>query len=402
MNIPTPHVRTLGQVEFIALIAMLFATVAISIDAMLPALPNIGHDLAPGRDNVEQLVITTFIFGMGLGTLFTGPISDTLGRKPVILIGGAIYLVGAALCYFAQSLEMLLIARVIQGLGAAGPRTVSLAMVRDLYRGREMARIMSFAMMIFMLAPAVAPLLGEGVMTFANWHAIFLVLMLISCTSMLWLAMRQPETLPVEVRKALSWPNLTASFKELFSHSLVRWSVTIQALTMGVLFANISSIQSIFEKTFDRKDSFTLWFAFIALVSGAASLLNARVVMVMGMRKVAERAYQIGLALTVLHLVLLVSGLMPAWLVFPAFIIWAISLFGMMSLTMGNLNALAMEPVGHIAGFAASVMTAVATVVSAILAAPVGLAFNGTHIPLVTGSTIYIALSLLLMRKLRN
>ncbi len=402
MNIPTPHVRTLGQVEFIALIAMLFATVAISIDAMLPALPNIGHDLAPGRDNVEQLVITTFIFGMGLGTLFTGPISDTLGRKPVILIGGAIYLVGAALCYFAQSLEMLLIARVIQGLGAAGPRTVSLAMVRDLYRGREMARIMSFAMMIFMLAPAVAPLLGEGVMTFANWHAIFLVLMLISCTSMLWLAMRQPETLPVEERKALSWPNLTASFKELFSHSLVRWSVTIQALTMGVLFANISSIQSIFEKTFDRKDSFTLWFAFIALVSGAASLLNARVVMVMGMRKVAERAYQIGLALTVLHLVLLVSGLMPAWLVFPAFIIWAISLFGMMSLTMGNLNALAMEPVGHIAGFAASVMTAVATVVSAILAAPVGLAFNGTHIPLVTGSTIYIALSLLLMRKLRN
>jgi DHA1 family bicyclomycin/chloramphenicol resistance-like MFS transporter len=153
----------LGQLEFIALIAMLFATIALSIDAMLPAITEIGQLLSPEAPNRAMLIIGAFFLGMGLGTFVSGPLSDAWGRKTVMMIGGLVYSLASLVCYFAGSLEVLIAARIVQGIGAAGPRTVSLAMVRDMYRGREMARIMSFAMMIFMVAPAIAPLMGQAI-----------------------------------------------------------------------------------------------------------------------------------------------------------------------------------------------------------------------------------------------
>ena len=388
----------ISQTEFVALVAMLFATIAISIDAMLPAMPDIAAALTPDAPNAAQLVVTSFVLGMGIGTLFTGPLSDAFGRKRVILVGSGLYAIAALACYFAPTLEILLAARLLQGLAAAAPRTVSVAMVRDLYAGREMARIMSFAMMIFTIVPAIAPLMGQGIIALGGWHSIFLAYILFSGLTMLWFGLRQPETLPTEKRRPLHLGDLWAGTKELFTHRVVIVSTVLQTLTLAALFGSLSSLQGIFEQQFDRADSFPLWFAVIALTSMGGSLLNTRFVMTLGMRRIVTRTYVAMLILTLVALATLGSGFLQGNLGFAMQILWCIGLFAMMGLTMGNLNALAMEPVGHIAGLAASVISCAATVGSVILAIPVGLAFNGSSTPLLAGVAVLIGLALLLAR----
>ncbi len=388
-----------GRAEFIALIAMLFATVALSIDAMLPALPQIAATLSPEAPNNAQLVLTSFVLGMGAGTLIAGPLADTFGRKPVLLAGSVLYCVAALAAWAAPSLPALLAARLVMGIGAAGPRTVTIAIVRDLYHGREMAQIMSFAMMVFTLVPAVAPLMGQGVMALAGWKAIFLVYILFAGLTALWMALRQPETLPPADRRPLALAELIRGTRTLFSHRVVVLSILCQTLTMAALFAFLSSIQSLFEQKFDRAGSFPLWFAFIAVCSAAGSFLNARGVMRLGMRRMVTLAYLAVLGLTLAVLALNLTGALPAAAEFPVFLLWAVAMFGMMGLTLGNLNAMAMEPVGHIAGLAASVISSLATVLSVLLAIPVGLAFNGTALPLMAGVTVFLTLALVLMRR---
>ena len=387
-----------SQTEFVALVAMLFATIAISIDAMLPAMPDIAASLTPDAPNAAQLVVTSFVLGMGIGTLFTGPLSDAFGRKRVILIGSGLYALAALACYFAPTLELLLAARLLQGLAAAAPRTVAVAMVRDLYAGREMARIMSFAMMIFTIVPAIAPLMGQGIIALGGWHSIFLAYILFSGLTMLWLGLRQPETLAPEKRRPLHLGDLWSGTKELFTHRIVIISTVLQALTLAALFGSLSSLQGIFEQQFDRAESFPLWFAVIALTSMGGSLLNTRFVMTLGMRRIVTRTYVAMLLLTLVALATLGSGLLQGGPAFAMQVLWCIGLFAMMGLTMGNLNALAMEPLGHIAGLAASVISCAATVGSVVLAIPVGLAFNGNSTPLLAGSAVLIGLALLLAR----
>ena len=390
--------KPLSQGEFIALIAALFATIAISIDAMLPALPEIAATLSPDAPNRAQLVVTSFVFGMGFGTLFAGPLSDAFGRKPVILVSSAIYMIAAIACFFAPTLETLLIARLVMGIGGAGPRTVSIAMVRDLFAGRDMARIMSFVMMVFTLVPAVAPLMGQGIIALAGWKAIFLVYVGFSIVIMAWLSLRQPETLAVAARRPLTVALLKDAVRELFSHRIVLVSLLAQTLTLASLFATLSSMQGIFEVRFDRAETFPLWFGFIALISMGGSVINARVVVRIGMRRVLNATYLAVLCLTVIFLVLIWGGVMPDVLAFPAHLMWSIALFAMMGLSMGNLNALAMEPVGHIAGMASSVISAIATVGSVLLAVPVGQAFDGTAVPLMTGVAVFIGCALAAMQ----
>lgn len=388
----------ISQAEFVALVAMLFATIAISIDAMLPALPEIAATLSPDAPNAAQLVITSFVLGMGIGTLFTGPLSDAFGRKRVILVGSGLYALCALACTFAPSLEVLLAARLFQGLAAAAPRTVSIAMVRDLYSGREMARIMSFAMTIFTIVPAIAPLMGQGIIALGGWQSIFLAYILFSGLTMLWLGLRQPETLAPENRRPLHLGDLWRATGQLFAHRIVLVSILLQTLTLAALFGTLSSLQGIFGQQFDRAESFPRWFALIAVTSMAGSLLNTRFVMTLGMRRIVRRTYAAMLALTLLALATLGGGLLHANLGFAVQILWCIGLFAMMGLTMGNLNALAMEPVGHIAGLAASVISSVATIGSVAVAIPIGLAFNGTSTPLLIGVALLVGLALLLSR----
>jgi DHA1 family bicyclomycin/chloramphenicol resistance-like MFS transporter len=395
-SVPRTAKPALSRGEFIALIAMLFATIAISIDAMLPALPQIEATMTPDAPNRAQLIIATFILGMGIGTFVTGPLSDAFGRKPVIMAGAAIYCVAAVACYFANTLDLLLLARFFQGIGAAAPRTVSLAMVRDLYSGRQMASIMSYAMMVFMLVPALAPMLGQAVIWVASWHDIFLIYVIFSLVTILWLGLRQPETIHPEDRKPLSFAGLVAAGKIMLHQPIAQIAILIQALLTGVIFATISSIQGIFEKFFDQGAAFPYWFGGIALLSGFASLLNAKLVIKVGMLRMIQSALVVELVLTLAFLaVLLVTP--ESWTItFTCYLIWQVSVFAMIGLTMGNLNAIAMEPLGHIAGFASSIIASVATVLSIVIAVPVGQAFDGTPLPLVLGISVFVALALIL------
>lgn len=382
-----------APVEFIALMAMMFATVAFSIDAVLPALPEIAQELTPADPNRAQLILTSFVFGMGLGTLVMGPLSDAFGRKPVILGGAVLYCLAAAVGYVAPSLETVLAARLVMGLGVAAPRVVSLAMVRDLYAGRDMARIVSFAMMVFMVVPAAAPLAGAAIIDAWGWRGIFLAFVVFAAVIIGWVQFRQPETLPVAARRPLSPGQLGRDAREVLAHPLIQKAILGTTLVMGVLFAILSSIQQIFEQIYGRAESFPLWFALIALFSAGSGPLNARLVMTLGMRRVAGRAL---LAQGILSLVLagaLWLGLWPAGLPFWICMVWLIAAFFMTGLTMGNLNALAMEPMGHVAGMAASLMGAIATVASTLLAVPVGLAFDGTPLPVIAASALFCVLA---------
>ncbi|MDZ4137013.1 MAG: MFS transporter, partial [Paracoccaceae bacterium] len=334
----------LGQPEFIAMIAMLFATIAFSIDAMLPALPQIVRELTPDAPNAAQLILTSFVLGMGLGTFVAGPLSDSFGRKRMIVFGAALYCAGAFAAYLAPTLETVLVARLVQGLGAAGPRIVSLALVRDLYKGREMARVVSFAMMIFTLVPAVAPLVGSGIIALAGWRSIFLAFMVFSIIPMVWMILRQPETLAVADRRALRAGPLWAALREVLSHRVVVTAIAVQTLIFGALFGTLSQVQQIFDVTFGRGASFPVWFALIALLAGSASLINAALVVRLGMRFLISVTLISQIVLSLAAALLTTFGILPEVLTFAVFICWMISVFFMAGLTLGNLNALALEP----------------------------------------------------------
>ncbi len=373
-----------SKAEFIALVAMMFATIAFSIDSMLPALPEIGAQLSPDDVNRAQLILTSFVLGMGIGTFFTGPISDAVGRKPVIFCGAALYIVASAVAWASSSLELVLIARVVQGLGAAGPRVVAMAIIRDLYSGREMARIVSIAMMIFTLVPAIAPMLGAGVIALFGWRGIFVSFILFALIIISWMAIRLPESLAEENRRPFRLALMIAAVKEMFAHPTVRLSIFVQTLCMGMLFTMLIMVQPVYDVIHNRADSFPFWFGFVALMSGSASLLNAALVVRVGMRRMVTWALGGQILIT-----LMVIGLSATPLSqdasFALFVFWQTMVFFMAGVTMGNLNAIAMEPMGHIAGMAASVIGSISTVLAAVIAAPVGLLFDGSIAPLTMG-----------------
>ncbi|MGR3248088.1 MAG: multidrug effflux MFS transporter [Paracoccus sp. (in: a-proteobacteria)] len=397
----TPQ-RRLPLPEFIAMLAFLFATIAFSMDAMLPALPQIAESLTPDNVNRAQLILTGFMAGMGLGTLFAGPISDALGRKRTITIGFAIYIAGAIWAVYADSLESLLLARFVQGLGAAAPRIVGLALVRDLYEGREMARITSFVMMIFIMIPAIAPTIGAGIIAVAGWHGVFLAFVGFALIGGLWLNIRQAETLPPELRRPLRFTPLLAAAKEVLSDRQVMMTTLVLTLGFGQMFGLLSSAQQLFGETYGKGESFHLWFAAMALLSGSGTVLNATFVIRFGMRRIAKWAYVMQTIVSATVLTLLLSGVLPAALQFPVFFFWAVSVFFMAGVTFGNLNALALQRMGHIAGMAASIIAAISTLCAVMIAAPVGLMYDGTAIPAMSATLICSGLAWFLMRHLRD
>lgn len=396
-----PIVMRMGRIEFIAFCAMLSATVAFSIDSMLPGLPEIAKELTPLDPNKAQLVLTSFVLGMGVGTFMTGPLSDRFGRRPIMLIGAVLYCTGAFVAWRAASLEILLAARVLQGIGAAGPRTVSMAVVRDLFSGRDMAKIMSFIMMVFSLVPAIGPLLGAGIIAMSDWRGIFVAFMCFSLVSMLWMGARLPETLASEKRRPFRAKALSAATVEFLSYRRSRVSIICQSLMLGLLFGLLSSVHAIYDVTFQRAESFPYWFGVISIVSGSASLLNASIVQRYGMRNLITIAFAVQIALSCIMFV--ISIFPPAdHIYFPLFLIWQTSIFFLAGMTLGNLTALAMEPVGHIAGLAASIMGGLATIIATMIAAPLGLMFSGTPAPLAAGSVVMCVIATASMLWLRR
>lgn len=389
--------KRLSTPEFIALIAMLFATIAFSIDAMLPAMPEIAADLTPEAPNRAALIITSFVFGMGVGTLFTGPLSDAYGRRPVIMWGAALYCGGAALAWAAQSLEVALVGRVIQGLGGAGPRVVAVAIVRDLYSGRQMARIMSFVFMVFSLIPALAPTLGAGIMAITGWRGIFAAFILFSVLSATWLWLRQPETLSIEARRPFRPKLLWAGTVDVLSNRVVRLTIMAQTLAMACLFSVLSSTQQTFDQTFGQGHVFHLWFALIAVFAAGSSAVNARVVVRLGMRKVVRSALLMQIAMASVFFLLTQFDL-PNGPYLAAYVFWTTTVFFMVGLTLGNLNAIALEPMGHVAGLTASVVGAVSTVGSVVFAIPLAMQFDGTPAPIAAGIALFALAAYGIMR----
>lgn len=396
MSAAQPQIRKTSKFEFVCMMGLMFATIAFSIDAMLPALPDIVDSLTPDDPNRAQLIITSFLLGMGIGTMLAGPLSDALGRKTVIVIGAGLYMAGALMAYFAQSLEWILLARVLQGLGAAGPRVVSLAMARDLFVGRAMAQIVSYAMLVFTIVPAIAPLLGAWIIVGFGWRAIFLAFLAFSVISVGWLSLRQPETLAPEDRRPLQIAPLWAGLRETLAHRQMQFSIIAQTCIFGGLFGSLSSIHQIFDYTYGLRESFPLWFSLIALLSAPTGPINGKMVIHTGMRPLIRVTMlaQAGLSLT-LALAFLSGALGGAK--FGVYVFWNVTLFATAGFTIGNLNALALEPLGHIAGMASSVMGAISTIGGALAGAMIGQMFNGTPVPLFFGISLLMLIGGLLM-----
>ncbi|MDO5641074.1 MAG: multidrug effflux MFS transporter [Paracoccus sp. (in: a-proteobacteria)] len=400
---PAKAPRKLPLPEFVAMLALLFATVAFSIDAMLPALPQIASDLSPGNANRAQLVLMAFMAGMGVGTACAGPISDAIGRRPAIMLGSALYILASAGAIFADSLWFLLVLRFVQGMGASGPRIAGTALIRDLYAGREMARITSFVMMIFIMIPAVAPALGELIInTAGTWRAVFAAFIAFGLIGVIWVAARQPETLPPERRVPLSRKRLMLSTREILGNRQVMLCTLVLTLGFAQMFALLAGSEQLFSHTYGRSETFTRWFALMALLSGLGTILNARYVMVYGMRGIAQAAYAMQVVSSALALLLVASGALHGDANFYGFFLWAVSIFFMAGVTFGNLNALALQNMPHLAGMTASIVAALSSLGAVMIAVPVGMAFRGTPTPLMAAALVCSALAWLLMARLRD
>jgi DHA1 family bicyclomycin/chloramphenicol resistance-like MFS transporter len=387
----------MGRIEFIALIAMMFATIAFSIDAMLPALPDIAAELSPGNANRAGLILTSFVLGMGIGTFVAGPLSDAFGRRKILFIGSGLYIGAATVARASSSLEVMLIARVVQGLGAAGPRIVAVAIVRDLYAGREMARIVSFVMLVFTLVPAFAPAMGAFIIIGYGWRGIFLAFIFFSCITVVWLAFRMPETLDVADRRPFRLKPMSIAVKEIFAHPLVRLSIYVQTLAMGMLFLTLMMIQPIYSTVFDRAESFPYWVGMIAILAGSASLVNAIFVVRVGMQRLVTITLGAQVLIAIVVLTLDPASL-PEPYGFAIFLFWQLCIFFQAGLTLGNLNAIAMEPMGHIAGMAASVIGAFSTVAAAFIASGITQLFPLTAEVLFASVLAMAGIGFLIMR----
>lgn len=388
------QLKRLPQPEFVALVAMLFATIAFSVDSMLPALTTIGQELSPSDINRSSMIVGVFILGMGVGTFFSGALADAFGRKRVIIITYCVFILSAIIAGFATSLELMLLARFVQGLAVAGPRIAGVAMVRDLYSGPKMASIMSFAMLIFGLVPALAPLLGQGVMILFGWRAIFYSMAVFGALVGLWMLLRQPETLTKDNIRPLRLSSMWDALKFTMSNRVFRFALAVQTCLYGALFATISSVHAIYDVVYGRADTFALWFGAVAVLTMPASFINARIVERTGMRKIINLSIRGQLICSTLLLgVYAAMGAVP----FALFFAWQISVLLLVGFSFGNLGALAMEPMGKIAGMAASINSAISTMLSIAIAMPIGLAFNGTELPLLLGVWGCLLIAMVLM-----
>ncbi|PTW53203.1 DHA1 family bicyclomycin/chloramphenicol resistance-like MFS transporter [Breoghania corrubedonensis] len=379
--------------EFIAFIASLMMLNALAIDIMLPALPDIGRDLGVTDENERQLILSAYLISFGFAQLIYGPLADRFGRKPVLLTGLAVYLLASIAAAMAPSFEMLLLARFLQGMGAAAPRVLAFAIVRDCFEGRQMARVMSLTMMVFILVPVIAPSVGQLMIMAGHWRWIFGLLTLGSAAVIGWTALRIPETLHPEDRGRLSIGSILTNYRiTLTTRQTLGYMIAV-ALMFGGMFGFLNSAQQIMVDVYDTGTAFPLVFAAIALSIAVASMLNSRFVVRLGMRVIAHYALACMVVIYVIHALIANLGLDSIW-TFAPLMAAAMCCFGLL---MANLNALAMVPVGHIAGSAAAVIGFVGTTGGTIPGYFIGQAFNGTVIPFTTGFAVLSILAFIVV-----
>jgi DHA1 family bicyclomycin/chloramphenicol resistance-like MFS transporter len=374
----------MGFKEFVSFVAALMATNALGVDTMLPALQQIGAALGVADANEKQWIITAYLLGFGIAQLFYGTLIDRYGRKPILLCGLAGYVLFSAAVAFAPSFPIILLLRALQGVAAAVSRVVATSIVRDCYAGRLMARVMSLAFIVFLGVPVLAPSIGQIIMLVAPWRCIFLALAGFGLVVLIWAALRLPETLHEADRTPIAVRNVAHSFRQIFSNRL--WLGYSLALTMifGSLVGFINSSQQVFLYVFKAPLLFTSVFAFIAGCIAIASLLNSRLVERLGMRMLSHAALLGFIGVGAIHALIAYVGLETL----ITFIILQSAMMFCFGLMAGNFGALAMEPLGHVAGTAASAQGFLSTVIGAGIGFLIGQSYNGTDIPMTAGFVV--------------
>ena len=384
----------IGLFEFVALLALMTSLVALSIDAVLPALTQIGADLNITDPRQNHLIVSLFFVGMAFGQLYYGPLSDDKGRRYAILSGLIVFAIGSLVCMFAESLQVMLIGRVIQAFGVSGPRIAALAVIRDKYEGEAMARVMSFIMMVFILVPMLAPILGQTILFWFSWQHIFTSFLIFGLVIGLWFFIRQPETLPKEKRLPFSWSQLWNSSKFILTHKLVMFYTLAAGTIFGAFLAYISSSQTLFQHIYDTGELFPMYFALLAFSIGLASFINGNLVMRLGMRKLCTWAMSgwlvFSAVLTVLCL--LSDGVPPFW----QFVSTLFCAFFCIGILFGNINAMAMQPLGDVAGLGAAIIGSLSSIVSVPTAVFVGSFIDSSITPVALGFLGFGSLSFVL------
>jgi DHA1 family bicyclomycin/chloramphenicol resistance-like MFS transporter len=378
-----PETRGPGMAEFIALMAALMASNALAIDAMLPALPSIGESLGVTDDNKRQLVITAYLLGFGVAQLFWGPLADRFGRKKLLAAALLLYGGFGLVAGLASSFTLLLAARALQGVAAAASRVLVVAIVRDRYQGPAMARVMSLVMIVFMIVPVLAPAFGQGVLAIGKWRHIFIGLGVYGAVLAGWMLLRLPETLTAENRRSLSLGRIAEAFWTTLRIRQSIGNTMAQTLLMGALFSFINSIQQIVFDVFHRGELMAVVFAMIAGPMAFSSYANSRLVMRLGSRRILLLALGAFTFMAAAHLSVASIFGENIW-VFVVMQACTMTFFGMIG---ANAGALAMEPLGHIAGTASSLQGVITTVGGALIGFTVGQSFNGTTLPFLIGFT---------------
>lgn len=387
------------RLEFVALMASLMSIVALSIDALLPALPEISTSVGVTNPNNSQLLITMIFLGLGCGQLLFGPLSDSFGRKPMVYIGFVVFIIASIVCVTTKNFEIMIIGRILQGFGLSSPRSIALSMIRDSYSGNYMAKIISIVVMFFILVPVVAPTLGQLILSFYDWKTIFYFNLLAGILIMIWFWQRQDETLAIENRIKFSSTLFIDGTKAFFKHKQAVAFTFVSGFITGSFMVYLSTSQQIFQEQYNLAELFPYIFASLAISVGFATYLNSRLVVKYGMLKIAYTACIAYTIVSVLYVILFWSGKNPSIFVLLGF--FALQFFAV-GFLFGNLRALAMQPLGHIAGIGAAINGFISTVMAVPIANYIGKFVNTSVLPLFIGFSIFGILSLLVFLTMKN
>jgi DHA1 family bicyclomycin/chloramphenicol resistance-like MFS transporter len=371
----------MGFAEFVALVASLMSLGALGVDAMLPALPAMGAALDIASPNARQLVITAYLLGFGVAQLVHGPLADRYGRRTLLIWSLAAYALTTAAAASAGSFTLLLAARVIGGAAIAATRVACVAMVRDCYHGRAMARVLSITFIVFMIAPILAPSVGQAVLIVGSWRTIFWVITALTLVVLAWLVVRLPETLAPENRQSIAPARVIQGWRTTITDRRSLGYTLASTALMGALYGYVNSIQQVMFDTFHRPGLLALVFATTGATMALANVFNARLVMRLGSQRISHGAIIAMIVASTLHLAFAASGF-ETLATFA--LLQAVSLAAV-GLATSNFNAMAMENMGAIAGTASSVQGFTSITAGSVIGAFIGQAFDGTTAPLSAG-----------------
>jgi len=378
--------------EFVALMASLMSVVSLSIDALLPALPDIEKSLSISNGSDTRLLVTMIFLGLGFGQLIFGSLSDSYGRKVMVCIGFIVFIIASIICVTTKHFEIMILGRVLQGIGLSSPRSLSLSMIRDSYSGNYMAKIISIVVMFFILIPIIAPSIGQLLLAFFSWHSIFYFNLIFAILVMLWFIIRQPETLVKHKRIKFSINLFTNGTKLFFKNKEAVAFTMVSGFITGSFMVYLSTSQQIFQEQYNLANMFPYIFASLAFSIGIATFINSKLVEAFGMLKISYIAVIAYAIISILYVVLFNSGNNPSIYVLIVFL--ALQFFSV-GFLFGNLRALAMEPLGNIAGIGAAINGFISTVLAVPIANYIGGFVNTSVLPLFLGFSFFGILSVI-------